>query len=334
MAAPSQQAARPRPTRARRSLRGGGNAVDAIVAAALASCVADPCNTGLGGYGGYMLVQPRSGPALCVQFPVCPPSTMSTQALQRAYPDEGPGCSTVPNVVAGLARALATFGTLSWAEVSAPAFRLAAEGIAANSTTRRAFSLHRSRAFMDECFAFTEARDGGLVFRQPQLARTLERIAENGPEWFYSGPLGAAAQPPGSGPASTCPCEDWLDAQQTVEVVEAPALLVEGVRIKAAPLGLSGSACMFAVATAAARLARRELAVDAGGPRRNSPGRSAGIWQHRFAMPSGNDFSGIDLQRVGRGSPRAVARPRARQSPRWATQPISTPSIAKGSSRR
>jgi gamma-glutamyltranspeptidase/glutathione hydrolase len=276
-------------------LTAGGNAVDALVAAALASCVADPCNTGLGGYGGYMLVQPASGAARCVQFPVCAPSTLSAEALRRVYPDEGPACSTVPNVVGGLARALSTFGTFSWAEVSAPAIRLAREGVAANSTTRRAFSLHRSRAFMEDCFVFEEARDGALLFRQPRLAGTLERMAKSGPEWFYSGPLATAAHDAWRRAGLGVPLEDWLCAPQSVEVAEAPALLVDGVRIKAAPLGLSGSACMFAVATAAARLARRgslstpeglaELAMAI-----------ARVWLHRFAAPSGNDFSGIDLE--------------------------------------
>ena len=292
-------------------LRAGGNAVDALIGAALASCVADPCNTGVGGYGGYMLVQPRSGPALCVQFPVSPPSTLSAEALQRVYPEEGPRCSTVPNVVGGLARALSTFGTFSWAEVSAPAIRLAREGVAANATTRRAFSLHRSRAFMDECFVFEEAGDGALLFRQPRLAGTLQRMAESGPEWFYSGPLATAAHEAWRRAGLDVPLEDWLGAPQSVEVAEAPALLVEGVRLKAAPLGLSGSACLFAVATAAARLARRGSLSTPEGLAELATA-VAGVWQHRFAIPSGNDFSGIEL---GEWVEAALAQPAAARMP-------------------
>ena len=100
----------------------GGNAVDAAVAAALASCVADPCNTGIGGYGGYMVVAPQGGPAQCVRFGLWAPSSMSPEMLcERSFPETGPGTSAVPNVVAGLGRALATFGSRDWATLVAPA---------------------------------------------------------------------------------------------------------------------------------------------------------------------------------------------------------------------
>jgi gamma-glutamyltranspeptidase / glutathione hydrolase len=46
-----------------RVLCAGGNAVDGAIAAALATCVADPSNAGLGGYGGFMLVKRRGQPA-------------------------------------------------------------------------------------------------------------------------------------------------------------------------------------------------------------------------------------------------------------------------------
>jgi len=49
-------------------LRQGGNAVDAAVATALASCVADGCNTGLGGYGGHRVVGPVWGDPVSIDF--------------------------------------------------------------------------------------------------------------------------------------------------------------------------------------------------------------------------------------------------------------------------
>ena len=122
---------------------------------------------------------------------------------------------------------------------------------------------------MDECFVFEETRDGDLLFRQPQLARTLERMAEKGPEWFYSGPIGSAAHSVWRRAGVGISLEDWPDAPQNVDVVAAPALLVDGVRIQAAPLGLSGSACLFAVATAAAKNC---LASDDRRSRRTSRG--------------------------------------------------------------
>lgn len=277
----------------------GGNAVDAAVAAALATCVADPSNTGIAGYGGYLLVQ-RAGEesARCVQFPLCAPSTMPPAVLARTYPEAGPECSSVPNVVGGLARALREFGRFSWADVSGPAIALARDGVAANPPTERALELHRHRTFISECFEFEESGAAGgprLFFRQPALAATLERMAEEGPEWFYRGPLAMAAHRAWRDAGVDIPLEDWLHQAEAVDVVDAPILETNGVRVHAAPLGLSGSACLFAMVAAAARISEQRPLRSARGLADFASAMSS-IWQYRFSMPGGNDFEGIDMR--------------------------------------
>jgi gamma-glutamyltranspeptidase/glutathione hydrolase len=275
-------------------LQQGGNAVDATVAAALASCVADPCNTGVGGYGGYMLVQRPGKAAQCIAFPLGPPSSMHHADLVRSCPESGPACSTVPSVVACLATALHQFGILPWSAVSGAAIRLARKGVVANKTTLRAFSLHRDQPFIAECFELEEDLAAGLVFRQPELAATLEQMSANSPQWFYSGLLADRALAAWRADGVNVALNDWKEHAASVFVEEAAHLLVDDVHIYAPPLGLSGSACMFAFVVAAARIAcqgsleqPQNLAALAAAMAR--------VWQHRFSMPSRNDFSGIAI---------------------------------------
>jgi gamma-glutamyltranspeptidase/glutathione hydrolase len=292
----------------------GGNAIDAAVGAALATCVADPCNTGLAGYGGYLLVQRAGEAAKCVQFPLCAPSNAQAEELARPYPESGPGCSSVPNVVPGLARALADFGRRPWAEVSAPAIALARDGVLANATNTRAFARNRDRAFISECFVLEQSA-ASLRFRQPRLARTLEQMAERGPQWFHEGPLGELALRAWRAEGIEMPQGDWRDTGEAVQVVPAARFETHGVRIEAAPLGLSGSACVFATFAAAARIAgERDLTTPAGLARLAEA--MAAIWQYRFAMPSGNDFAGVDLDAwvAAAIEPREAARPEAAEA--------------------
>jgi gamma-glutamyltranspeptidase/glutathione hydrolase len=282
------------------ALRAGGNAVDAAVAAALASCVADPCNTGIGGYGGYLVVRPAGASApQCVAFPVSPPPALPREAFERAAPDSGPLASTVPNVVAGLAQARARFGVLPWERLCEGALRLAAEGVVANATTHRAFALHRAERFVAECFEFAETTFDGapaLVFRQPRLARTLERLAAEGPDWFYEGPLAEAAVDAWSAAGGGLDASDWRTQARAVFCETAAAWMVGDIHIASAALGLSGSATLFAYLQAAGRIAARGALVEPAGLADLATAFAA-VWQYRAAPAGGYDFAATPLAR-------------------------------------
>jgi gamma-glutamyltranspeptidase / glutathione hydrolase len=280
------------------AISAGGNAADAAVTAALASCVADPCNTGIGGYGGYMIVQRPGEDAVCVQFPLCAPSHMTPEQLAREYPEAGPACSAVPNVIGGLSRALSEFGRHSWAQVSEPAIKLAQDGVLANGSVLRAFEQHRHRAFIAECFEFSEAgskNERRLFFRQPSLARTLQRLAEQGPDWFYSGPVGELANRAWRDAGVNMASGDWVEQSTTVEVVASAQCRIGPLKVYSTPLGISGSACVFAFLTAAHLLASRrdleELASLA-----ELAKCMAAIWHYRFGVPGGNDFTRTSIE--------------------------------------
>lgn len=277
-------------------LRSGGNAVDGAVAAALAACVADPCNSGIGGYGGYLVTRFADGRAGCVSFGLWTPAALGQCMEGTAF---GPGSSAVPNVVAGLQRALVEYGTQPWAEVSRPAIRLALEGVTANGVTERAFAEVRGAPFLDDCFVFARVEAAGrecLRFRQPRLAGTLERLAAEGPAWFYEGPLGSIACRAWRTAGVDIPLEAWRSAPEAVRTGPPARFSVGGLAVLSAPLGISGSASLFAAIAAASEVSARSR-LDEPEALAELAQRMAGAWTHRFATPEGNRFDGADLRR-------------------------------------
>src|SRR5262245_4924073 len=118
-------------------LAAGGNAVDAIVAAALTAAVVVPHQTGIGGYGGHATFAIDGGRAITsIDF-----NTMAPAAARRGMFPKGPDgkvigqrntigwlAAGVPGILAGLQLALDSFGTKSFREVVQPAIVLAREG--------------------------------------------------------------------------------------------------------------------------------------------------------------------------------------------------------------
>jgi gamma-glutamyltranspeptidase/glutathione hydrolase len=177
-------------------LQKGGNAMDAAVAVGFALAVTHPFAGNIGG-GGYMLVRMADGRATFIDFRERAPE----KATRNMYLDangnptresiEGWRSSGVPGTVRGFEMALAKFGTRTWAESLAPARELATKGFPV--TYALAESLKGSRALASSPESKRIFHKNGAFFEvgdtlaQPELARTLERIAQNGANEFYEG---------------------------------------------------------------------------------------------------------------------------------------------------
>ncbi|HEV2424246.1 MAG TPA: gamma-glutamyltransferase [Terriglobia bacterium] len=181
-------------------LRAGGNAVDAAVAVGFALAVTHPFAGNLGG-GGFMLVRLASGEAAFIDYreeaPGAASHNMYLDTQGNPIKDKslvGALASGVPGTVAGLALAEQKYGKLGLARVMAPAIHLASDGFEVSYALAR--SLRGESAKLGK---FDESRriflrdgkyyEAGEIFRQPELARTLEEIAGHGPDAFYRGPI-------------------------------------------------------------------------------------------------------------------------------------------------
>ena len=190
-------------------LRAGGNAVDAAVAAVLASLAAEPLLTGLGA-GGYMLVAlPGSEPRLLDFFVEAPGRGADPEARAELVPisvsfgdaiqvfNVGPASVGTYGVPAGLAEAAARFGSLPLTELAAPAVALARGGVEVNAVQAYVIEiLGEIATSTPECAALF-APGGRLLregdtFRNPDLAAALELLGRDGAAPFYTGDMAAA----------------------------------------------------------------------------------------------------------------------------------------------
>src|SRR4029077_13102235 len=191
-------------------MQAGGNAVDAAVATGFALAVVHPPAGNLGG-GGFMLVRMADGKAQFLGYREKAPAAAKRDMYLDAQGNVIEGASEygyksigVPGSVAGMVYAEQKYGKLTLKQVMAPAIRLAREGYALSWGEARDFHDKYLGEFPESRRIFQ--RDGnyyqpGEIFRQPDLAKTLERIAAK-PDHFYHGALAqerAAAMQKGGG---------------------------------------------------------------------------------------------------------------------------------------
>jgi gamma-glutamyltranspeptidase / glutathione hydrolase len=192
-------------------MQAGGNAVDAAVATGFALAVVHPPAGNLGG-GGFMLIRMADGKVHFLDYREKAPAAARPDMYLDAQGNVIEGASEygykaigVPGSVAGMVYAEKKYGKLTLQQVMAPAIKLARNGYALTWGEARDFQFDRHLAQFAESRRVFQ-RDGdyykpGEIFRQPDLARTLERISEK-PDDFYHGAIArelAAAMQKGGG---------------------------------------------------------------------------------------------------------------------------------------
>jgi gamma-glutamyltranspeptidase/glutathione hydrolase len=198
-------------------LAAGGTAVDAVVATAFALSVREPWNSGLGGIG-FMVVHPAGGgraevvdfgpvapagldPAL---FPLTGESRTELFTWAQVEGDRnahGPLSFMVPSAVRGYERAVERFGRLPWRDLVSPAVALAKEGlpvdwyvtlkVASAAADLRRYAESRRVYLPDDLPPVNQPNGAPPHLDMGRLGDTLARLAEAGPEDFYTGDIAA-----------------------------------------------------------------------------------------------------------------------------------------------
>ena len=186
------------------AIRDGGTAVDAVVATAFALAVTHPTAGNIGG-GGFIVYRPAAGDAATYDFrekaPARSSPTMwlkdgqySSEIHHNSHLSVG-----VPGTVAGLHLAWKEHGKLPWKRLVEPAVALARDGfVVTDGLARSLKSVQRTmQKYPASVAAFTKngvPYEAGETLKQPDLARTLERIASQGPAGFYEGETAALVE--------------------------------------------------------------------------------------------------------------------------------------------
>jgi len=171
----------------------GGNAFDAAVATALAVGVVDPKNSTMGGQGFATIYVANERRVKAINFFGPSPRLATIEAVRGKNYEHGYLSPVVPSCLAGYAALHQAHGRLRWREVVQPALELAERGFAVTEDFAGVLELQRGEMDFPTTqavfFPGGRAPRVGELFRQPDLARTLRRVAEEGAREFYQGDL-------------------------------------------------------------------------------------------------------------------------------------------------
>lgn len=177
-----------------RLLLAGGNAFDAAVAAAIATTVVDPKDSTIGGQGFATVYAAKEKAVRALNFYGVAPRAATVERLAGKPYKMGYLSTPVPSNLKGYEALHRRYGLRPWAEVLQPAIELAEQGFLVTDEFVGILGVHEKelRQFPSTARVFfPEGRlpRVGEVFRQPDLARTLKRVAAEGADVFYKGDI-------------------------------------------------------------------------------------------------------------------------------------------------
>lgn len=173
-------------------LKIGGNAVDAACASALALGVCEPQASGIGGQTMMLIYTGKK--VVAIDGSSRAPSLAHVKAIYETDRSSGYRATTIPSTLATLGYVQQKYGQLSWQKVVEPAIKIAADGYKISELQHNLqireltkFDSVESRSGKKYFFKNDFPYPVGEVFKQPDLARLLEKIADKGIEEFYTG---------------------------------------------------------------------------------------------------------------------------------------------------
>jgi len=226
----------------------GGNAIDAAVAVGYALAVVDPCCGNIGG-GGFMTIHLKDGRDTFINFRETAPAAATAAMYLDASGQPvnelsrwGYLAAGVPGTVMGLERAAQEYGRLARRAVLAPAIALAGDGYV---LSRADADILDGKRFGNNPVAakiFLHADGSRLApgdrLVQPDLAATLEEIAQRGPDAFYRGPIATMVVKASNANGGILTAQDFAD--YAVTEMAPLACSYRGYRIASAPPPSSG----------------------------------------------------------------------------------------------
>lgn len=182
-------------------LRQGGNAFDAAVAVSSVLSVVEPISSGIGGGGFFLLHDTKTGQDHFIDAREIAPASATPEAylkpdgsFDRDRAENGPWSAGIPGLPAGLVHLATRHGRLPLTVSLAPAIRIAREGFPVYARFAKGYAsrrdvMERYKGTRAVFLADGDAPEEGEILKQPDLARTLELLAERGFDGFYRGPV-------------------------------------------------------------------------------------------------------------------------------------------------